>query len=590
MPEIAPVPPPLAHLFPEPVRAALAPIEPFLHKLLQLDRLGDLLQSANQAANALETFDEILRLLGVTWRAEPGELERVPASGSLVAVANHPYGMLEGVILAAALGRVRPDFKIMANFLMPVPLPVRDKVIQVNPYGGLDAQRENLRPLREAVAWLRTGGLLILFPAGDVAHLEWRERAVIDPPWSESVGKLIRMCGAAALPVFLGGSNGLAFHLAGAIHPRLRTADLPRQLLNKRGKEVAVRFGRPVPAKTLQALPSHHDAIEYLRWRTYFLGMRTKESHLSNRLPAAPVPMPAPESMLEEEVSRLPGPLAEAEGLAVFLAEARQIPNVLREIGRLREVTFRQAGEGTGGAIDLDSFDSHYRHLFIWNREKREVAGAYRLGPTTDILPARGAAGLYSSTLFHYDPEIFRRIGPAIELGRSFVRAEYQKHFQPLLLLWKGISQFVLTRPKCCILFGAVSISDDYTPASRDLLVTFLESQQDRDLAHLVRPRRPYKAKLFSGQQKDTVSRLLKDIEELSDPIADVEADGKGVPILIKQYLRVGGRILGFNIDPAFHTLDALVLVDLRLTPPALLARYMSKNGAAEFRRQFTTS
>jgi putative hemolysin len=308
-------------------------------------------------------------------------------------------------------------------------------------------------------------------------------------------------------------------------------------------------------------------------------------------MPAVPVVLPAPENVLVEEIDRLSAkPLAEADGLEVHLAPARQIPNVLREIGRLREVTFRQAGEGTGGAIDLDSFDSHYQHLFIWNREKREVAGAYRLGPTPDILPAHGIEGLYSSTLFRYDPELFRRTGPAIELGRSFVRAEYQRHFQPLLLLWKGICRYVLSHPCCRVLFGPVSISDDYTSASRDLLVTFLESQQDRELAALVKPRRPYRAKWIAGRLRDTVGRLLKDIEELSDPIADVEGNGKGVPVLIRQYLRVGGRILGFNLDPAFHTLDALVLVDLLQTPPALLARYMSKSGAADFLRQNSPS
>jgi putative hemolysin len=579
--------PSLSHLFPEPVRTAIAPIEPLLQKLLQLDRIGDLWEFATQSAEPSEMFDALLRRLDVKYRLEPGDLERVPASGPLVAVSNHPFGMLEGVILGSVLGRVRPDFKIMANSLVPAPPPLRNKLILVNPYGGLDARRENRRPLRDAVEWLRGGGLLIVFPAGDVAQLAWRERAVTDPPWNESVGKLIRMCGSAALPVYLAGSNDLAFHLAGVIHPRLRTADMPRQLLNKRGKEISVSLGRPVPARTLQSLPSHRDAIEYLRWRTHLLGMRTREAHLSNRLPQAPVVLSAPENVLAEEVDRLPGrPLAEADSLAVYLAQARQIPNVLREIGRLREITFRQAGEGTGGALDLDPFDNHYLHLFIWNRVKREVVGAYRLGPTHDIMPAHGLEGLYSSTLFRYDPELFRRIGPAIELGRSFVRVEYQRHFHPLLLLWKGICQYVLSRVSCCVLFGAVSISDDYTAASRDLLVRFLESQQDRDLARLVKSRRPYRAGRIGGRQMDTASRLLKDIEELSDPIADVEPDGKGVPILIKQYMRVGGRILGFNLDPSFHTLDALVLVDLRSTPPAILARYMSKTGADEFLRQ----
>jgi putative hemolysin len=484
----------LADFFAGPVRAAITPIEPLLKKLLLVDRLDEVWLAASKSGAETGIFDELLRELGVTYRIEPGELERVPASGPVVLVANHPFGMLEGVLLGSALRRVRRDFKIMANFLVPAPPGLRERFILVNPYGGTGANAGNRRPLREAITWLKDGGLLVVFPAGDVAQMEWRQRAVVDPPWSESVARLILKCDCTTVPVFLSGSNGLGFHLAGAIHPRLRTADLPRQLLNKRGRQVLIRLGRPVTAKALQVMSSHKDMIEYLRWRTYFLGARTRTSQTAERLPGIPVTMPPPENVLAEEVGRLPGkPLAEADDLAVYLADSKHMPNLLREIGRLREITFRRVGEGTGGAIDLDGFDSYYQHLFIWNRNKHEIVGAYRLGPTPDILPMKGVPGLYSNGLFQFDPELFRRIGPAVELGRSFVRLEYQRQFQPLLLLWKGIGQYIISRPFCPILFGAVSISDDYSPASRDLLVNFPQTREDPELARLVRPRRSYR-------------------------------------------------------------------------------------------------
>ena len=257
---------------------------------------------------------------------------------------------------------------------------------------------------------------------------------------------------------------------------------------------------------------------------------------------------------------------------------------MLREIGRLRELTFRAESEGTGEPLDLDSFDQHYLHLFLWSKPAREVAGAYRLGPTPDLLPRFGAPGLYSSTLFHFSPELFGRIGPALELGRSFVRPEYQKRYAPLMLLWKGITRYVSDHPECAVLFGAVSISNDYNPVSRCLLVSFLETQKEAGLADLVRPRRPYRRSHATHLHELAVSRLLPDIDELSAPIADLERDGKGVPILIKQYMKAGGRVLGFNIDPHFsNVLDVLMMAALRRAPLPMLERYMGRERAAAF-------
>jgi putative hemolysin len=284
--------------------------------------------------------------------------------------------------------------------------------------------------------------------------------------------------------------------------------------------------------------------------------------------------------LLIEEISRLT-PVCGNEEFAVYLAPPDAIPNVLREIGRLRELTFRGAGEGTGKPLDLDEFDPHYLHLFLWSKPAREVSGAYRLGPTADLLPRFGVRGLYSSTLFHFSAELFERTGPALELGRSFIRPEYQRQYAPLLLLWKGITRYVAAHPECAVLFGAVSISNDYNAASRSLLVSFLETRKEASLAHLVRPRRPYRG---LNQASHCSRWQLRDIEELAAPIADLERDGKGVPILIKQYMKAGGRVLGFNVDPHFsNVVDALMMADLRRAPLPLLERYMGWEGAEEF-------
>jgi len=590
------VPIDLRALFDESVKRFLAPVEPAIQKLLLVDRLGGMLQSASRETSGCDRFERLLTLLDVTYRISPEDLARIPATGPVVVTANHPFGFLEAAILAAVLRRTRPDFKIVANSLLSSVPELRDSFIFVNPYGGGVSIRENRKPLRECLDWLAHGGALALFPAGDVARLNWRDRGIVDPPWNPAVAHLIRLAECPALPVFFAGANGLGFQLIGALHPRLRTADLPRQTLNKRGQSIEVRVGRPVAAKALRSFEGEREAIEYLRFRTYLLASRIAAQPARGLVPF-PFPFALPKKRLEplaaetarelliEETSRL-APICENEEFAVYLAPAGAVPNTLREIGRLRELTFRGAGEGTGHPVDLDRFDPNYLHLYLWQKRAQVVAGAYRLGPTADLLPRFGVHGLYSSTLFHLSPELFERTGPALEMGRSFVRPEYQKQYAPLLLLWKGITRYIAAHPRCATLFGAVSISNDYNPVSRALLVSYLETQKDAGLAQFMRPRRPYRHRHGGHWHAQALSRLFQDVEELSAPIADLERDGKGVPILIKQYMKAGGRVLGFNVDPEFSSVvDVFMMADLRRAPQPVLERYMGREAAAQFLR-----
>ncbi len=561
-----------------------------------LDRLREAFCISLRGVQDGDAFGALLAELGIGYHAPADDLARIPATGPLAIVANHPFGMLEAAVLADVLSRARPDAKFMANSILAAIPQVRDRFIFVNPFGGRAATLENRIPLRRCIEWLRGGGALVVFPAGEVARLNISRRAAVDRPWNPSVARLIRIAGCPVLPVFFEGANSLSFHLLGLVHPRLGTAALPRELLNKRGSTVGLRIGRPVPAETLGSLPSDEAAMLYLRCRTDMLASHGWRAQGPCRIPIplagskraeqTPVACETPPLVVCGEVQRLDPRqrLCEMNGLTVYIAPGEQIPKTLREIGRLRELAFRTVGEGSGRALDLDIFDEWYLHLFLWNQERQEIAGAYRLCATPDVLPRRGVRGLYTSSLFHYQPEFFRRIGPALELGRSFVRPEYQKQIAPLFLLWKGIGRYVASRPNCPTLFGAVSVSNDYNPVSRDLLVSFLKRHTDPALAQLVRPKRPFRPAASSKWHAHVLSRFLTDLEDLADPIADLEPDGKGVPILIRQYMKLGGRMLGFNVDAKFsNALDGLMLVDLRNTPLATLSRYMSREEAVRF-------
>jgi putative hemolysin len=542
-------------------------------------------------------LEGLLREMDIDLRIDAADLDRIPKKGPVVAVGNHPYGVLDGAVLAVLLSRVRSDVKILTNVLLAGIPELERSCLFVDPLGAPESPARNRRALRQALEWLENGGLLALFPAGEVSRWQLPQGAVVDGEWNTTAARLIRKTGASALPVYFPGHNSVGFQLAGMIHPRLPLVLLLQEFLQQEGKAVELRVGSAVPASTIAEIRDERSATAYLRWRTYLLAERGKKrvrlpqavrAVLSPR-PAKAVIPPVATERLRADLDRLGSDrrLIEAGELEVYAAQGREIPNVLREIGRLREITFRAAGEGTGKPCDLDRFDEYYWHLLLWHREKQQVIGAYRAANTAEVIAERGIAGLYTSTLFQYDPRLFAGMGPALELGRSFVCCESQRQYAPLLHLWKAIGRFVSLRPETPVLFGAVSISNTYNRASRELIYSFFASRKaGNGLAELIRPRRPFRPGPLKPWDCRSVCGFLRDLDQLSEPIADVETDGKGLPVLLRQYAKIGGRLLGFNVDPKFSdVLDGLIMVDLRDTNRSVLERYLGKSGAAGFRR-----
>ena len=575
---------------------ALAGLPGFASKLLPLEQAHALYQKSCKGREH-SVLENLLREMNVDLQINSGDFERIPKKGPVVVVANHPYGLLDGAVLAVVLARARPDVKVMTNFPLAGVPELEQCCIFVDPLHTPQSQERNRRALKQSMEWLQHDGMLAIFPAGEVSHWQMPQGVVADPRWNETAARLIRKTGASALPVFFCGQNSLRFQFVGALHSRLRLAFLLQEFLEQQGKKVALRIGSAIPADAIADINSDRLATEYLRSRTYLMGERgmDKASPVAAlRAVFPPKPDEAilpglPRELLVRDLEAL-GPmrlLAENAEFSVYAAKAEEMPHLLQEIGRLREVTFRAAGEGTGRRSDLDDFDSYYWHLLLWNKSREELVGAYRAVNTAEVVAERGIQGLYTSTLFRYDARLLKEMGPALELGRSFVRTEYQRQYAPLLLLWKGIARFVSRRPETPVLFGAVSVSNTYTRASRELIFSFFEERKRRvELAGLVAPRRPFRPGRLRKWDCRAACKALRDLDELSQPIADVELDGKGLPILLRQYAKVGGKFLGFNVDRKFSdVLDGLVLVDLRETKPAVLERYMGREAVAEFRQ-----
>jgi putative hemolysin len=404
------------------------------------------------------------------------------------------------------------------------------------------------------------------------------------------VAQIVRMTRSDVVPVYFKGANGPLFQILGLVHPGLRTILLPHELLNKRDKRLEVRVGNVIPAAKLLTFSGNQEMTAYLRQRTYWLGYRKGEAQDDEagspavaKQASPPTACSQPVELLRQEVDGLPPEqvLVQSDEFRVIEASSNQIPHLLLEIGRLREVAFREVGEGTGKSIDIDRFDFFYTHLFVWNAASNEVVGAYRIGPTDTILSLRGREGLYTNTLFQFKDGFLERINPALELGRSFIRPEYQRSFNALMLLWKGIGEIVVRNPRYKILFGAVSISKWYQPLSQRLMVEYLERHHClSELAKSVRPRKRFRAKTtWQGE-----AGLVGDLEELSVLIAEIEDHQLSVPILLKQYLKLDGKLLGFNVDKRFSdVLDGLVLVDLTKTNETILKRYMGARATATF-------
>jgi putative hemolysin len=566
-------------------------------RFIPVDKVRDLYHRVRQSPKGFG-LENLLAEMRVELSVDAADTARIPANGAVVVVANHPFGMLDGAVLAVLLTRVRPDVKVMTNYLLRDVPELARHCIFVDPFQNGAATGTNREAVREALDWLRQGRMLAIFPAGEVSHWQFPQAEIADPVWNDTAARLIRRTGASALPVYFCGRNSVGFHLVGMIHPRLRSAFLLQEFLHQEGRTVEVRVGSEIPANSVVGMADDREATEYLRWRTYLLARRSRPEkfwpgEIHSKISAKvlqPIAPAEPPELLVAELNSLSSDrcLTENGNLAVYLTKANETPRMLQELGRLREVTFRLACEGTGKRRDLDRFDRYYWHVLLWHKGKQELVGAYRAGNTAEILAERGVKGLYTSTLFRYDECVFEKIGSALELGRSFVRPEYQRQYAPLLLLWKGIARLLAIHAKTPVLFGAVSISNDYSKASREMIYRFFEARmQEDELAGMIEPRRRFRPAGLRPWDCRAMCHALRDLEDLSEPITDVETDGKGLPILLRQYAKIGGKLLGFNVDRKFsNVLDGLVVVDLRKTEPAVLERYMGREAAARFRQQ----
>lgn len=505
-------------------------------------------------------------------------LECIPTSGPVVVVANHPLGAIDGLAILMAVRRRRPDAKIIGNSMLQRVKPFAEALIRVDPFEQDGVSGENLSGIRQTLRHVQQGNALIVFPAGEVSSKLVKGLGPVDRQWDESIMKIIQRTSAEVVPAFISGRNSSLFYAAGRIHPRLRTVLLPTELLRKRDSSISISFASPVSRAIVKSASDPAMLGRFLRSSVYMQSPAISggaAAGASHDVRSTPVAEEVSSEFIANEIASLEGSRMLSQGdFDVYLMRSDQAPMILHEIGRLREITFRAVGEGTGTSLDIDTFDRSYEHLVLWHRPSRQIVGSYRLGHGGKLINQHGVKGLYSSTLFDFDAHAIAGLRTSLELGRSFVRAEFQRQRLPLHLLWRGIIAYVANHPELTSIVGCVSTSNTYSDLSKELIRRFFtrRARSEAFQGH-VRAQRPFVPNIPGIDVDGLLAPLNDDVRLLDKLVSHIEPDGRGCPILIKKYAQQNGQIVEFNVDSAFsNTLDGFMVLSLSVLSEELRA------------------
>jgi putative hemolysin len=548
----------------------------FLMYILRFNKLNKIYEQIT-SKKGIDFINEIIHILEFKIDFDENELKRIPATGSLIIVANHPFGGFDGILLIKYLSLVRPDVKVIGNFLLQKVEPVSNYFISDNPFesSGTGVPDRNEKGAKEAIRHIQKGGVLCLFPARGLSTYGTFEN-ITDQVWQLPMVKFVKKARVPVLPVYFQGTNSRLFHLFAKIHPSLRQVRLPSELLSKRHKTIKMRIGNPIKVEDQDKFADIYQFGRFIRAKTYSMESNLEVKRFFNyNLKAQPKPEtiidPIPGNKILEEVQKIKQnhTLFNLKNYTAFCAPSDEIPNILNEIGRLREITFREVGEGTNRSIDIDEFDLYYHQMFIWDEEAERIVGAYRIGKGKDILDQYGKRGFYLYSLFRISDDFKPVLNESLELGRSFVIKEYQRKPMPLFLLWKGILYFLLKNPEYRYLIGPVSISNNYSKISKDLIIRFImQNHLNWKMAQFVKPRNSYKFKSDNPDINILMDNMERDINRLDKAIGDQDELNSGLPVLLKKYIKLNAKIIAFNVDPKFnHCLDGLIVLDVNDVP-----------------------
>jgi putative hemolysin len=570
-----------------------------LLRILRISAINKIYDN-NKNKTDLDFLNGVLDDCNINFEIPDEDLKRIPKEGPFITISNHPLGGIDGVLLLKLLVEKRTDYKIIANFLLHRVAPLKPYVMPVNPFEDRKDVKSSLTGIKNALLHLREGKPLGIFPAGEVSTYK-DGKLNVDKPWEEGAVKLIKKANVPVIPIYFHAKNSRFFYFLAKISDTLRTAKLPSEVVSQRGKIIKVRIGKPISVKDQKEYKDIPAFYEFIRKKTYMLANPFEKAHKLISAQNIKIPKKAAKKITTQkntdlfikEVDALreaDGRLLESKNYEVFFASAKEIPNLLHEIGRLREITFREVGEGTNKEIDLDQFDNDYHHLLLWDREAKRLAGAYRMGLGKEIYKKYGINGFYIQTLFRIEPELHQMMSNTIEMGRAFIVGEYQQKPMPLFLLWKGIVHVTLRYPEYKYLMGGVSISNKFSDFSKSLMIEFMKSHYyDPYIAQYIHPKKEYKVKLKDADKDFVFDSTKADMQKFDKIIDEIEPGALRIPVLIKKYVKQNARLVAFNVDPKFNNaVDGLMYIKVSDIPDSTVKPVMEEF-QAELERKSTT-
>jgi putative hemolysin len=558
-----------------------------LLRVLRISAINKIYEK-NKHKSDLDFLNGILDDCKIKFEIPEEDLKRIPKEGPFITVSNHPLGGIDGALLLKLLIEKRADYKIIANFLLHRIAPLIPYVMPVNPFETRKDAKSSIAGIKNALVHLREGKPLGIFPAGEVSTYK-DGKLKVDKPWEDGAIRLIKKANVPVIPIYFHAKNSRLFYVMSKISDTLRTAKLPSEVMSQKGRVIRVRIGKPISVKDQDAYKEIPAFYEFIRRKTYMLANPFEKGHrlistsnIKIRKSPKKITTQRNSNLFVKEVAALReknGRLLESKNYEVFFASAKDIPNIIHEIGRLREITFRVVGEGTNKAIDLDIYDQYYHHLFLWDREANCLAGAYRMGLGKEIYKTYGIKGFYINTLFRIEPELHQMMEDTIEMGRAFIIGEYQQKPMPLFLLWKGIVHVTLRYPEYKYLMGGVSISNQFSDFSKSLMIEFMKSHYyDPYIAQYIRPKKEYKVKLKDGDKDFVFDATKADMQKFDKIIDEIEPGVLRIPVLIKKYVKQNARLVAFNVDPKFNNaIDGLMYIKVADIPESTVKPVMEE-------------
>lgn len=536
-------------------------------KIVHEDSINQFL-SQNSHLKGFDFVDAVLDYFDFDYTVSSNDLQNIPSTGKVIIIANHPLGGLDALCLLKLVGQIRKDVKILANDFLVGFEALHSLMIPLDNFKDRQS-KESIKKIYEA---LNNEEAIIIFPAGEVSRAT--PKGVKDPAWNKGFLNFAKNSNSAILPIFLDAKNSKTFYTISLINKTFSTLLLSNEMFNKKSKNINIKIGQIIPSENITPKGLNKDFLVNLYKKHLYALKKGKKSFFQTQ---SAIAHPVSKIDLYNELKKSPLLGQTNDGKKIYLYDYVEDSIVLKELGRLREISFRKVGEGVNKKRDIDKYDVYYQHIILYDKNELEIVGAYRIGNSDMIFKEFGTKGFYSNTLFQFNDEFMFYLQNSIELGRSFVQPKYWGT-RALDYLWYGIGAYVKANPNIKYMFGPVSISGAFPAIAKDMLVFYYNYYYSSE-KNLVEARSPfsYSSHIHDIKEFFTLEDKKRDFKSLKIALSNI---GVNVPTLYKQYSELtlddGVKFLDFNVDKNFgDCIDSFILVEIDKIKDSMKQRYM---------------